>query len=86
MALLQGLDAFKAMKTSSLATLVLATLINMAQAAPALPALPALPARSTFYLMPTVEGLFACPKGLANTSLKGIEQVNNYCICLLYTS
>ena len=74
MALLQGLDAFKAMKTSSLATLVLATLINMAQAAPALPA------RSTFYLMPTVEGLFACPKGLANTSLKGIEQVNNYCI------
>ncbi len=43
-------------------------------------AAPDLPMRSTFYLLPTVEGLYACEEGLKNTKLKGIDQVNAYCI------
>lgn len=39
-----------------------------------------LPDRSPFYLMPMVEGLFACDEGLANRQLKDINAVNGYCI------
>ena len=39
-----------------------------------------LPERSPFYLMPMVEGLFACEEGLADHRLKDINEVNHYCI------
>jgi len=39
-----------------------------------------LPDRSTFYVAPTVEGLYACDQGLANPQLKDIDAVNSYCI------
>ncbi len=39
-----------------------------------------LPERSPFYLMPMVEGLFACDKGLVNRQLKDMDAVNHYCI------
>ena len=39
-----------------------------------------LPDRSTFYVAPTVEGLYACDQGLANPQLKDVDAVNNYCI------
>lgn len=35
--------------------------------------------RNTFYLMPTVEGLYACDEGMANPQLKDINEVNHYC-------
>ena len=38
-----------------------------------------LPERGTFYLTPTVEGIYSCDEGLANPALKGIDQVNAFC-------
>lgn len=39
-----------------------------------------LPDRSTFYVTPTVEGLYVCDEGLANPQLKDVDAVNSYCI------
>jgi len=39
-----------------------------------------LPQRETFYLTPTIEGLFACDEGLKDHKLTKIEQVNDYCV------
>ena len=39
-----------------------------------------LPERNTFYVMPTVEGIYACDEGLANPQLKDINEVNHYCV------
>ena len=38
-----------------------------------------LPERNTFYLMPMVEGMYACEKGLSNRRLKGIDEARKYC-------
>ena len=38
-----------------------------------------LPERSTYYLTPTVEGLYSCDEGLSNPTLKGIDEVNAFC-------
>ncbi len=38
-----------------------------------------LPERGTFYLTPTVEGIYSCDEGLANPALLGIDQVNAFC-------
>lgn len=38
-----------------------------------------LPERGTFYLTPTVEGIYSCDEGLANPALKGIQQVYDFC-------
>ncbi len=40
---------------------------------------PRLPERATFYLTPTVEGIYTCDEGLANPALLGIDQVNAFC-------
>ncbi|MDD2926454.1 MAG: beta-galactosidase [Rhodoferax sp.] len=64
--------------TSFLPQVLLATLMLLA--VPWAEAGPRLPERDTFYLMPTVEGLYACEEGLKQSNLKGIDQVNHYCI------
>ena len=38
-----------------------------------------LPERNTFYLTPTIEGIYSCDEGLANPALLGIDQVNAFC-------
>ena len=40
---------------------------------------PRLTERSPFYIMPTVEGLYACQEGLSKPQLKDINEVNDYC-------
>jgi hypothetical protein len=39
-----------------------------------------LPDRKTFYLMPTVEGLYACQEAIDNDKFKDIDAVNSFCI------
>lgn len=39
-----------------------------------------LPERRPFYLMPSVEGLYACEEGLAAPGLKNLDAVNDFCI------
>lgn len=38
-----------------------------------------LPERKTFYLMPMVEGMYACEEGLSNRRVKGIDEARKYC-------
>lgn len=38
-----------------------------------------LPERGTFYMTPTIEGIYSCDEGLANPALLGIDQVNAFC-------
>lgn len=40
---------------------------------------PRLPVRPNFYIMPMVEGIFACDEGLSNPKFKGISEVNDFC-------
>lgn len=61
-------------RIGAVCTLIVTSIVFTAHAAPPLPP------RSTFYVMPTVDGLFACDEGWANAKIKGLEQVNNYCI------
>ena len=59
------------------AVLPLALLMQLTAANAQTPA--RLPERGTFYLTPTVEGIYSCDEGLANPALLGIDQVNAFC-------
>ena len=60
--------------TGVLATALLTLAAGAAAQTPA-----RLPERGTFYLTPTVEGLYSCDEGLANPALLSIDQVNAFC-------
>ncbi len=61
----------RAAQALALALMLLATSSSMAQTPPRLPE------RNTFYLMPMVEGIYACQEGMAK--IKNINEARAYC-------
>lgn len=72
------LSLFQSSWACSSLWLVSAVLLPLASATAQIP--PRLPERDTFYLLPTVEGMYACEEGMSNPKHKGINEVNHYCI------
>jgi hypothetical protein len=68
---------FSKSKASLALVAAVASLIHGASAV-AQPSLP-LPKRATFYITPTIEGLYTCDEGATNPNLKDVNAINAYC-------